>query len=135
MNPELVIVRYDTLRECLAAYLCCECDKVEDQEGIWQWSDAHGTHHESSMKDAIALILQDLVWGWVEDKHILHVWTSDQATPEHILNMLAHEMGHTRRPWHRDTFLEEQKACGHALVAVTAFQIMNEFLEEDRAKA
>lgn len=135
-DKEIHIVNYDTLLECMAAFLRCEENEVLELEGVWQWGDEDGVHHEEPMQEAVAKILNyDDVWGWIEDKQWVHIWFSDQCTPERLLGALAHELGHIRRPWHRDTFVEETKACKYGSVAMTAYDIMKDLMEIRDVKA
>lgn len=135
-EADIHIVNYDTLLECMAAFLGCEEDEVESQEGVWQWGDEDGVNHEQPMQEAVAKIVSDEdVWGWIEDKWRVHIWFGDQCTPERLIGALAHELGHGRRPFHRDTFVEETKACKYGSVAMTAFEIMNDLMEDRDAKA
>jgi len=93
---------------------------------MWEWADADGEPHKQPMREAIADIkAKEPVWAWVEDKHVLHIWIGDTATPAQVLGVLAHEVGHTYRPYHRCVFKEEQKAAKRADIAMLAFDIMN----------
>lgn len=135
-EPDVHVIRYDTLLECMAAFLECEWDEVECQEGIWKWACEDGVRHEQPMQEAIVDILtNDLVWGWAEDKNWLHIWFSDRCSRERLLGALAHELGHIRRPFHRDVFKEETKACKYGSVAMTAYAIMKDLMEARDVKA
>ena len=130
------VVNYDTLLECLGAFLGCEPDEVLDFEGVWQWGDEHGERHEEPMQDAVTQIIKNEdVWGWIEDKRWVHIWFGDQCTPDRLLGALAHEFGHGCRPFHRDTFVEETKACKYGSVAMSAYSVMKDLMEVRDAEA
>lgn len=135
-KPDISVINYDTLLECLAAYFGCEWDEVKDQEGRWEWADEDGTQHCTPTQKAMDYILTEkCVWGWVEDKHRVHIWFNDQVSQEELVGALAHELGHARRPYSKDTFKEEEKACKYGSVAATAFAIMTDLTEGRDVKA
>ena len=120
------LIVYDTLLECMAAFFDCDTSEVQKQEGVWEWADWDGEQHSQSTREAISTILKERkVWGWVEEKSIVHLRKDEEATQKEILNVLAHEIGHTHRPYHKDSFKEEQKAEKYAEVATLAFDMMN----------
>ena len=126
-DPSIQFILYDTLFECMASYFDCEVSEIKEQKGVWEWADYDGKKHSVSMEDAINDILSNgKTWGWVENKKRIHFWKDKSATKKQIIRTLAHELGHTHRPFHRDTFKEEQKAEKYAEVAETAYDIMGE---------
>jgi len=125
-DKTIQLVVYDTLINCMAAYLECEISEVEKAEGFWEWADWDGEKHSMPMQEAITEIKENNTWGWLEDKHIMHVWIGREAEPKEIIELLAHELGHSHRPYHKDTFKEEQKAGKYAEVAGTAYEMMCE---------
>ena len=125
------VIRHATLRACMAAFLDCEADEVEDQDGTWIWGDVDG-EHSMPMKEAISTILSFRVWGWLEGKDTMHIWFAKNVDHKRLLQVIAHEVGHSYRPWHRDTVLEEQKADLYGVVAGQAFQIMDDLLSDPR---
>jgi hypothetical protein len=130
-GPDLLkVIRYETLLECMAAFLGCEVSEVEDRDGTWIWGDWAGKEHRMSMKEAISKILSDdEIWGWLEDKEIMHLWFEEGVDSKKLIGVIAHEIGHTCRPFHRGAVREEQKACMYGMVAGVAFDIMNDLLE------
>ena len=125
------VIRYATLRACMAEYLGCEATEVEDQDGTWLWGDEDGAH-SMPMKEAISKILSRRVWGWLGNKDTMHIWFAKNVDHKRLLQVIAHEVGHSYRPWHRDTVREEQKADLYGVVAGTAFGIMMDLLGSDR---
>ena len=126
-DPVIQLIVYDTLLECMAAFFDCDASEVQEQEGVWEWADWDGERHTESAKEVISTILaESKVWAWVENKSIVHLWKDKEATQKQILNVLAHEIGHTHRPYHKDSFKEEQKAEKYAEVASLAFDMMKD---------
>lgn len=124
---DLTVIRYATSRACMAEFLDCEVDEVEDQDGTWIWGDYDG-EHSMPMKEAISKILSSRVWGWLGNKDTMHIWFAKNVDPKRLMAVIAHELGHSNRPWHRDTVREEQKASLYEEVAGTAFEIMSDLL-------
>ena len=132
MGELLKVIRYETLFECMAEHLGCDVSEVEDKDGTWIWGDWAGGEHSMSMKEAISKILSDSeVWGWLEDKETLHIWFDENVSSKKLLGVIAHEIGHSCRPFHRYAIKEEQKANMYEMVAGMAFDIMNNLLESE----
>ena len=114
----------------MAEYLGCDVSAVEDQDGTWIWGDWAGGEHSMSMKEAISKILSDdEVWSWLEDKETIHIWFDENVSSKRLLEVIAHELGHSHRPFHQGAIEEERKANMYEMVAGTAFDIMNDLLE------
>ena len=126
---DLTVIRHATLRACMAEFLRCDLDEVESQDGTWIWGDYDG-EHSMPMKEAISKILSSRVWGWLEGKDTMHIWFAKNVDPRRLIAVIAHEMGHSNRPYHRDTVREEQKASRYEWVAFTAFDIMSDLLDK-----
>jgi hypothetical protein len=116
------VCRYKTITECLAAFFYCQKDELSSVRGQFKWSDADGTVHSQEVQEAIRVIKKRPVWGWVEDKRTLHLFIRKRASFRQVLRLVAHELGHTRRPFHRSV-KEEQKAEKYAEVATDALDI------------
>lgn len=127
---DLLVIRHKTLRDCMADFLDCEVTEVEDQDGTWIWGD-HDGEHSMPMKEAVSKILSSRVWAWLGDKDTMHLWFAKNVDPKRLTAVIAHELGHSERPWHRDTIQEEQKASRYERVAGTAFEIMSDLLDHD----
>jgi len=129
--PDIQVVEYDTLLDCLAAYFKCDIPELKTLKGNWEWTDWQGDVHSQSMKAAlVTLMLERKVWGWLEDKHTIHIWVDKSATPKQVIRVLAHELGHSHRPFHRNDSKEEQKAALYAEVAETAFDMMGDLVRK-----
>lgn len=125
-NQEIQVVRHDTLLGCLAAYFDCSIPELKTLKGSWEWIDADGNYHSQPMKAAlVTAVLERKAWGWLEDRRILHIWCDKKATPVQVLKVVAHEIGHSRRPHHRKGLRDERKAAQYARVAMMAFDIMS----------
>ena len=129
---DLKVIRHETLRSCMAESLYCEVEELDDQDGTWEWADWDGEKHSMSMKEAISKISSEEVWGWLDGKDTVHLWFDKNVDPKRLIAVIAHEVGHSYRPYHRDRFKEEQKAGLYEVVAGTAFEIMMDLLGSDR---
>ncbi len=125
------VIRHETLRACMAEYFGCEATEVEDQDGTWIWGDVDG-EHSMPIKEAVSTILSFRVWGWLEGKDTMHIWFAKNVDPKRLLQVIAHEIGHSYRPYHRDAIKEEQKADLYGIVAGQAFGVMSDLLGSDR---
>lgn len=126
----IFIHRYETLEACMAAYFDCAPEDIKKQ-GRWAWMDGE-RYRVWPTSRVLRTRRKAGVWGFCVDKKELHVWIADHARPEKILRLLAHELGHIRRPWHRDRDQEEAKAENYAMVAVTAFVIMQDITSKEK---
>lgn len=69
-------------------------------------------------------------WGFCRNKKEIHVWVDKKvASKRSIVRLLAHEIGHKQRPFHRLSSKEEDKAESYAAVALTAYDIMEHLVE------
>src|SRR3990170_330521 len=95
------IIRHPTLKSCLKEY-----GLDPNSKGYWEWADADGTKHRTKKGTAYSSIQKRKCWGWTEDKKRIHVWIGKKANLLDIVDLLAHEFGHTNRPFYRDVFQE-----------------------------
>lgn len=121
------VLTYDTLEECLAAFLNCEVDELHSKKP-WVW-EQDGRVTVWGMRRMIRCRKKEGTWGFCENKGNIHVWVASHAKPVSILRLLAHEIGHRQRPFKRNNFAEERKAEVYADVTVSAFEIMETILE------
>ena len=68
------------------------------------------------------------IWGFVDNKNIVHYWMKDDATFEMVLTFLAHETGHLNGRQYKDEGLEEEKAHLFDQVALYAFKKAQELI-------
>lgn len=115
MSRNLKITRYRTLRECLAAF-----GLRPDDKGWWKWMDASGKKHRMSYSRSIEKIKEKGYWGFIDNKRTIHVWARTRTPMADVVGLLAHEIGHAQKPYHR-TLLEEEKASKYELVAKSAY--------------
>lgn len=119
------MVRYETKKECLEAL-----GIDSNTKGYWEWADADGTKHREHYKHAINTLKKRACWGWVENKETIHIWIGKKAKLDEVIEVLAHEIGHAQRPFHRNVFSEETKASKYAQTAVTALNAATELMGE-----
>jgi hypothetical protein len=112
-------VRYETLKDCITAFLGNQPGVTIDTVGEWVTSKERMT-----MKEMIARHTEIGCWGWCENKEIIHLWVGEHADILNVINLIAHEVGHTMRPWHKDHLAEEDKACRYGDVARDALMLM-----------
>lgn len=124
---EVPVVQYKTINACMAAYFCCDVKDLDTLEGKWKFMSADGTEDICANKDAIKDIRKLSAWGWVEGKETIHLFVRKSAKLKDVISLLAHEVGHTRRPFHKSV-IEEKKACIFAEVARCAFDLSTEIL-------
>ena len=116
------IVRYKTLDACMKAF------GVEGL-GHWKWMDADGKLFTMSLKEMKAKSRKRRCWAWVENKETIHLWMGNGCKEETLVRVLAHEMGHMERPFHRGP-IEEQKAAKYERVAMDAYRMAKKIRRE-----
>jgi uncharacterized protein YjaZ len=128
-NNSLKIIQYKTIKECLEAfYFNTPLDQVPD--GFFCYQDADGNEFSIAKDKAIEMIKKRNAWGWVENKEIIHIFIKKKAPMLEVVEMLAHEIGHLQRPFHK-SLKEEKKANLYAKVAVTALAIALELKKKE----
>lgn len=66
-------------------------------------------------------------WGWAEWKtRTMHIWVGENALSEDVIGLIAHEAAHMRRPKHRTSQKEEQKAEEARVYAQFAYNMTKE---------
>ena len=65
-------------------------------------------------------------WGFCNDKEEIHIWCTPDTPDEKKLRLIAHEIGHTKRPFHKDIEKEEAKAEQYAEVTAKAYDLMQQ---------
>lgn len=120
------IIRYESLEKCVAAFLGCSPEEIPD--GKWWWAEEDGSVHAWPMSRVLRVRRKRGTWGWCEDKKVLHLWVAPYAEFKCVLRLVAHELGHTKRPYRRLRSQEEAKADTYANVAVLAYGIATELV-------
>ncbi len=119
------VVQYKTINACMAAYFDCKVKDLDTLEGTWQFMSADGTEDICANEQAIKDIRKLGAWGWVENKETIHIFVRKSAKLKNVISLFAHELAHTRRPYHR-SLIEEKKACVYAEIACDAFDMATE---------
>jgi hypothetical protein len=120
--PTINIKRHRTINSCLAAYFSCKVKDLDSIDGDWVWMNSFGEYHSCPNQDKIKEIRKENTWGWICDKNTIHLFIRKKATMAEIIYTVAHEFGHTHRPFHRN-MVEEQKASKYADVAIVAYEL------------
>jgi hypothetical protein len=121
---KIEIKRHETIDDCLAAHFHCSVDELDQIDGEWRWAEADGEHHVQGVQESLVDIRKRDCWGWVENKHRIHVWYAKNVDIRNLFALFAHEIGHLERPYHNDNYVEEQKARKYERVALTTLDIM-----------
>ena len=113
----LRVLHYPTARNIV--------EEFWSQEGL-QWSqkrrfyDGRGWTKADSGREMLAWVRRKGRWGFVRDKHELHIWLRRNHNFADTVVLLAHEYGHLMGPWHRNPEREESKAGQYESVAYSA---------------
>lgn len=121
---------YDSLEECMSSFFNCEPNEVKNLPH-WKWMD-DGRYRVWSMSRVLRNRRKTGTWGFCRGKKEIHVWIGNNAKKESIISLLAHEIGHTKRPYRRTRELEESKAETYAEVAKIAFEMMEYYWEKNK---
>ena len=119
---EFHVVRYRTLRDCLAEYFGCKPAEVP-KRGHWHWTDMDGKRHKDTMAKTMRRMRNRGCWGWCEGKAKIHVWINSRCKPIDAIALIAHEIGHTQKPFRVTSDAEERKANTYESVAKGAIQV------------
>lgn len=122
MIPEVETIRYRTINGCLAAFFRCRVEDLGKVVGRFEWTDADGVDYSKDVQEAIIGIRKRSTWGFVENKRTIHCFIRKGATEREIISLFAHEVGHLKRPYHKNR-LEEKKAGTYAEVARCAYDM------------
>jgi hypothetical protein len=77
---------------------------------------------EISNKEFIQSIKKQKIWGFVDDKGVIHYWMDDKAPIKTIISFIAHETGHMNGKKYKDQNKEENKAHLFEQVACYAYE-------------
>ena len=131
----IIVIPYATLEACMAAfYGCAESELLQQGPFIWENDDGPCVW---PIRRLIRVRKKWGTWGWCEQKKTIHVWISPEAEEHKIIELLAHELGHTEKPFHKTMQKEETKACRYAVIAQRAYKMMLDVqlrYEEDNEK-
>lgn len=123
------LVPYDSLEECMASFFYCEPKELKNLPN-WKWID-EGRYKVWPMTRVLRIRRKRGTWGFCRDKKEIHIWIGINAKKKSIIRLLAHEIGHTKRPYKRIKELEEDKAEVYAEVARMSFEMMEYILEKN----
>ena len=121
INDTITVKTYKSLTKCLKTFF----NGTIPESGWWEWLDADGCKHKIKLQDAIKRHKKEGCWGWVENKDTIHLWVGKKCSSENLIRLIAHELGHMNRPFHR-SLIEEQKAERYAAVAQLSLIIMGD---------
>jgi len=91
--------------------------------------DAQGGEYHLSVTDMITNITSVGCWGFCDNKQNLHVWVDKESVDfRDLIQLLAHEYGHIKRPHYNDPQKEEMKAEGYSEVTLFAYDVATKLL-------
>ena len=122
---------YPTARSCLKAFFCGE---APEKVGKFTGYEVDGTRYRMSGKKFLATIKKHRTcWGFCRKKTEIHVWVSKRAKLVDVVALIAHERGHTLRPYypHRK---EEMKAGRYEDMASFALTVAVDLINRKRTR-
>ena len=69
-------------------------------------------------------------YGFISWKNEMHLWFDNSCDISDMVGLIAHELGHIERPYHKDRSEEEKKAGKFAAVAKSATTLSVRILQE-----
>jgi len=120
----LEVVLYDSLDGCMKAFFHLDPSDTLP-EGRWCWQDGDRVR-VWPMGRVLRAHRKRGVWGFASQKREVHLWVSDHAKADDLMETIGHELGHCLRPYHRDRDTEERKADQYGKLAREAFSLMEQ---------
>ncbi len=127
-NQKIKIKIYDSCQECFEAHLGCKISEVGEMGGF----DGQGKEYKFTPAQAMENMIERGYWGFCDDKTdipVLHIWYSPDCEIDDLIHLLAHERGHSLRPYYRSEKKEEMKADQYGETARFAYQVALQMLE------
>ncbi|MBE3085041.1 MAG: hypothetical protein IMZ64_02350 [Bacteroidetes bacterium] len=62
------------------------------------------------------------VWGFIDDKKVVHYWMKKSAPLDTLITFIAHETGHLNGRTYKNQRKEEEKAHSYDQIALYAYQ-------------
>ena len=106
------IVRYNTLKECLLAYLNLNGEEYSDADlDKCYWEGYNGGRKYRQNIGRWLKSTKYKCWGWaVYHYKEIHIWAAADCSSAELIKTLAHEYAHLHKPRHEDKREEEKKA-------------------------
>lgn len=121
---KLSLMIYATPEEIVEAFYG-PLDQIESIGGF----DGDGVNYTLSVEDMLTSVRKMGCWGFCDNKTCIHVWFAADVDIKDLIRLLAHERGHSLRPFLRDSAAEERKAGKYEEAAVFAFEIAQELIK------
>ena len=132
----ITLVRYETLNELIEEHYQMPFEELAGGEVCG--GDGNGGEYKLSFEEMIENISEMGCYGFAckkKGENEIHFWVNKETVdPVDFLGMIAHEKGHTMRPWKRDPLQEEARAERYGDTASFAFQIAKDILGMDFKK-
>ena len=124
------LVIHPTVDGILQSYCGEEYEGLKEGDttsvNVMRYDENTGEYNQASFWDMKKDILQKGHWGFCNEKEEIHIWTSAKTTDKQKIRLIAHEIGHTNRPFHNDIEKEEAKAEKYADVTAKAWDLMQQ---------
>lgn len=126
LSKKGTFIVHDTLEEAMD-----ECVKVMGDENTRiRGFTANGEFYDYEKESIIDVYRGGGVFGFVVDKKHIHLWFNKEIVGmERLIAIIAHELGHIQRPYHRRGEFEEKKAEVFSHVALVAYGAAKELLK------
>jgi hypothetical protein len=125
------VYAYPTLRACLEAYFGRPYGELIDTE--WEFAGVGGRRKKMKMRKVVSEFSHKRRWGFVTRKRELHLWVGRGCSLSQAVYLVAHELGHTRKPY-LTPCREEKKAEAYGVVAFDAVEIARRLLRRANAQ-
>ena len=130
MNKGITIVRYSTLISCFLAFR--GWDSIDDEElktAYWEGYDG-GRYFRQNVGRWLKNNKRKC-WGFAEyGTKSIHIWVADYCSMKELIELIAHESSHLRKPRFKDKREEEKKASLVERDAGLAYDIASSILEK-----
>lgn len=114
----ITIFRYPTSKSCMEAFFERDIDKVKICKGY----DDEGNPWKCTSDEFLKYIRKNGCWAFIDLDNTIHIWHRKNTSIEKLVELLAHELGHTQRPYKYDLKEEEIKAGKYSHTARYAYQ-------------
>ena len=124
------LVIHPTVDGILQSYCGDTYDSLKEGDtssvNVMRYNEDTQEYYNASFDDMKRDIKMKGHWGFCNEKEEIHIWATPETSKRDKLRLIAHEIGHTTRPFHKDIQLEETKAERYAEVAAKAYDLLEQ---------
>jgi hypothetical protein len=122
-DVEVKLIRYDDLKECVAASCACEGESIDNAE-TWGGTDQDGKEVSYPLEKMLEGLNEQGIWGFAHGpRNTIHYWMNETADPQQIHWFLAHELAHLFMPEVANDYEEEMQAERIGAIAAKAHSL------------